>query len=256
MPLVVVGQYGAGKIYFQGTDDTWRWRRHTGELLHDSYWVQVARELMRASRVSQDRRMVLKTDRRTYSYGSPVHVHAEVLDAQILRQHPEFIEIGLHAFEQPDFAGGHAETPGAPGPTSPVRTRGDEILKLTRLSPESNLFEGSIVPPEPGGYGLHPVGHRSEYGSPAPASIRVEDPDLEMRNPAADHPALERAAAATGGRVFNLDELDGGFASIPDRKLQVPDDVVEPLWDSRLVFGLFILMLSMEWTLRKAFGLM
>ena len=48
LPIVVTGRYGAGKLFFQATDDTWRWRRHSGELLHDSYWVQVARELMPA----------------------------------------------------------------------------------------------------------------------------------------------------------------------------------------------------------------
>ncbi|HSS66532.1 MAG TPA: hypothetical protein VLS27_19035, partial [Gammaproteobacteria bacterium] len=45
LPIVVTGRYGAGKLFFQGTDDTWRWRRRTGEFLHDAYWVQVVRAL-------------------------------------------------------------------------------------------------------------------------------------------------------------------------------------------------------------------
>ncbi len=72
----------------------------------------------------------------------------------------------------------------------------------------------------------------------------------------ADHETLERIASATGGRVINLDELETVFGEIRDRSVRIPDDIVEPLWDSKLVLGLFVLMISMEWVLRKAFGLL
>jgi hypothetical protein len=38
--------------------------------------------------------------------------------------------------------------------------------------------------------------------------------------------------------------------------VQIPDDIVEPLWDSRLALILFILTISAEWIMRKAFGLL
>ena len=64
-PIVTVGRYGAGKILFQATDDTWRWRRHTGELLHDTYWVQLVRELAQRGSVLKDQRLILRTEQRT-----------------------------------------------------------------------------------------------------------------------------------------------------------------------------------------------
>ena len=258
LPLVVVGQYGAGKIYFQATDDTWRWRRHTGELLHDSYWVQVTRELMRATRVSQDRKYVLRTDRRTYGYGDAVHVQAEVFDAQVLRDHPEAIEAALH--ELSGLAEGSLTQPPEPrNEQSPPARSLTARFELTRLSPESNLFEGSVVPPKPGGFSVEPADlswRRPDATGRGSVLIRVERPNLEARQPAADHQSLERAAVATGGRIIDLDRLNEGFSSIRDRSLQVPDDIVEPLWDTKLIFGLFVLMISLEWGLRKAFGLL
>ena len=55
---------------------------------------------------------------------------------------------------------------------------------------------------------------------------------------------------------MDLDELTEVLGTIADRSVRTPDDVVEPVWDSKLVFALFALMISMEWVLRKAFGLL
>ena len=67
---------------------------------------------------------------------------------------------------------------------------------------------------------------------------------------------LERIADATGGRVIDLDELAEQCAAIKDRSVRIPDDLTEPLWDSRLVMILFGLLLTVEWITRKAFGMM
>ena len=88
------------------------------------------------------------------------------------------------------------------------------------------------------------------------AAILVQRPDLEARRPEADHDVLNRIASATGGRVLDLDQLETGFATIRDRSVQIPDDVTEPLWDSKLALMLFVVLISMEWVVRKACGLL
>ena len=126
-----------------------------------------------------------------------------------------------------------------------------------RISPQSSVFEGAYVPPHPGGFSLEAADISPRPGDrSASVLVRVERPDLEARRPEADYEALERIAAATGGRVLELDQLESEFATIRDRSVQIPDDVVETLWDSKLVLMLFVLMISMEWGLRKAFGLL
>ena len=91
--------------------------------------------------------------------------------------------------------------------------------------------------------------------APTSATFRVERPDREGRRPEADHAILARMTEATGGRLIELNELVEAFGAIPDRSIQIPDDVSEPLWDSRLVLILFTGLISLEWILRKAFGL-
>src|SRR5262249_48774965 len=40
-PLVVLGRYGSGRTFYQGSDDTWRWRQYKGEGFYDAYWVKI-----------------------------------------------------------------------------------------------------------------------------------------------------------------------------------------------------------------------
>lgn len=239
MPLMVLGRYGAGRIFFQATDDTWRWRRHRGETLHDTFWVQVVRELMRGSRIAQDRRVILRTDRRTYEYGQAVGVVAEVLDADLLGA----LGMSMRASLSPE--GGSAGVAG-----------GERTFELSRLGESSAMFESAVVPPSPGTWRIGAEGIDRLPGEPTSSvTIRVEAPNVETRRIEADLAALRRIAEGTGGRVLDVSNLPAELASLPDRSVQIPDDVVEPLWDSRLTLGLFTLLIGAEWVLRKAFGL-
>lgn len=238
MPLLVTGRYGAGRLLFLATDDTWRWRRHTGELLHDSFWVHAMRELRREFKGSQDRRYTLRTDRRTYAYGSTVRVQIEMLDSQLLSAHREGVEVTVfdHTAAEP----------------SPLKR-----FEAQPIGPQSRIFEGSFVPVRPGGLTIQATGIITPPGERAGSvEVRIERPDLEAKRPEADHESLERIAAATGGRVLEPENLADAFSAIRDRSVQIPDDIVEPLWDSKLILVLFVLMISMEWGLRKAFGLL
>jgi hypothetical protein len=240
LPLIVLGRYGAGKLFFQASDDTWLWRRHTGELLHDTYWVRVVRELMPETRAVRDRRYVLRTDRRVYEYGAPVRVQLEFFDAELLGEQSDRISMKM-----------------LPPDSEVTRARLARRFTVHRLGPESNRFEGSYVPDHPGSYlltadGLPPRSGKREVS----AAILVRRPDLEARRPEADHEALDRIASATGGRVLDLDQLETEFATIRDRSVQIPDDITEPLWDSKLALMLFVLLISIEWVVRKACGLL
>lgn len=247
MPVVVVGRYGAGKLFFQATDDTWRWRRHTGELIYDGYWIRVVRELMQAARGSRDRRLILRTDRRVYTYGQPVQTQVEVLDPQLLGDGRDAMTISV-------TQSGEVAQPSPPGGVSTPAAVGE--FEVHRLGVQSNIFDGVYVPPRSGGFVIAPTDIAAQPDGRTPSVvIRVDRPDLEARRPEADHDVLERIAAATGGKILDLDQLEVEFGAIRDRSVQIPDDITEPLWDSKLVLMIFVLMISMEWGLRKAFGL-
>lgn len=259
MPIVVTGRYGAGKIFYQGTDDTWRWRRHTGELIHDTYWVQVARELMRGSRVSKDRRYVIRTDRKLYNYSQPVRVQVEVFDTDLLSHIQDTLRIQMKEPVVP-----MSESASSDQPLISHRLMGSEEASVVtefeahRLSAESNVFEGTLVPRSPGNFMLEAMDVVTMRMDEKPSTvwIRVQRPDLEAKHIEADHDVLHRIAEATNGTVIDLDQLVMAFATIRDRSVRIPDDITEPLWDSKLVMILFLTLITVEWILRKTFGLL
>ncbi len=234
MPLVVRGRYGAGRVLICTTDDTWRWRRGDSEWVFDSFWLQVCRSLVSPKDVGTDGRVDLRTDRSRYPYGQRVQIRAVVSDWALLASLGDAIEVLI--------------VNDANRPSRRVR--------MTRVGDESGVFEGAFVPSGAGGYRI-----ALERVTPLPgtrgatAGFRVSQADLELRRPQADHAVLRRLAAETGGAVTSLEGIAEAVGSIEDRSIQIPDDVSEPLWDSKLAIGLFIVLLVMEWVLRKSFGM-
>jgi hypothetical protein len=235
MPVVVLGRYGAGKILFQATDDVWRWRRRGGEFLVDTYWIQVARDLIQARRIARDRRYVVRGDRRRYNYGQEVRVDVDIPDTELLSQQ------------------------GAQLPMLLTDARGLTVARfdLQRVAPDASIFEGTVLPPSVGSFTVQAARIAPRPGEREPtALIRVDRPDVESRYAGADHETLRRIAEATSGAIIDLDRVSEVFDAIQDRSAQTPDDLAEPLWDSKVILGLFVLMISAEWILRKVFNLL
>jgi hypothetical protein len=231
----VVGRYGAGRTFYQGTDDTWRWRRHDGELVHDAYWVQVARMLMRPRHVGEDRRIAIRPDQPTRRWGERMMVRVVCNDPQllpILGENPELAVIDADGFTVQKFS-------------------------IERIGGEENLYEGSFVPRNPGNYRIEVTELSPPPGlQAASAAIRIQESDIELLEPEADYAMLARLAEGAGGRVVRLDDLASAFAAIEDRSIQSPDDVTEPLWDSKLVLILFGALIATEWMIRKLYGML
>lgn len=262
-PLAVLGRYGSGKIYFQATDDTWRWRRHTGELFHDAYWVQVARMLRREHSAAPQRKFAIRTDRKVYPFGQNVLIQLEVLDAGLLAQLGDSVDATIA--RQGIASGSTTDDDGAADSREPAgrmltESAGDRMAiaraTLRRIGVDGRIFEGSFLPARPDAYVVQGEELPGGSSDAAPdAAFRVEQPDLESRRPEADLATLARIAESTGGAIVPLDRLDEYFSTIRDRSVQIPDDVSEPLWDSRIMLILFVAVLSGEWVLRKWFGL-
>jgi len=274
MPMLVTGRYGSGRLFFQATDDTWRWRSFrvggapAGEFLHDGYWVQVVRMLAQPLRSLPRREIVVRTDRRVYSYGQPVHVQVEVNNHGLLAGYGEQLDVVVldalspqsgnsadRRTSTPNHGVSEPETPHDRALAHPQWGAIVSRFSVRRISAETGLFEGTFTPIRSGRFRLQPAETRSDWDHAASADIQVESPRLECPRLEADVTVLEQMASLTGGKVMELDRLDAGFEAIRDRSVRTPDDIVESLWDSRVVFLLFVLMISIEWVLRKGFGL-
>ncbi len=137
----------------------------------------------------------------------------------------------------------------------------DDLLaarfEAQRVGARSTRFEGLLIPPRVGRFSVKAASIAPRPGERTPSAlVRIERPLLEAKRLDADYETMERIAESTGAAAVHLDELADAFARIQPRHRETPDDITEPLWDSKLVLLVFVLMISMEWILRKAFGMM
>lgn len=233
IPLAVLGRYGAGRTYYHGTDDTWRWRRDRGEAAYDAYWVRVIRLLARNRKFGADSRWRLEVDRRDALVGEPVHFRLTAVDPALGGSVSRVI----------------AQIASATG--EPLDT-----LPLGRVATEFARFEAEYWPREAGAIvaSVEPPDY-SVRDRPLRAHVSVSAPDFEHRDPSADHVRLQRLAHRTGGRIVTADACRELADQIPDQSVAVPNDIVEPLWDTRLAIFAFLIPLTIEWVLRRSKGL-
>lgn len=232
MPLLVSGRYGAGRTLFVGSDDVWRWRRYEGEAFYDTFWMNSLRWLSGERRAGAAQPWRLESDRRQYELGTPAAFRLSARDREMAAGVP-WVELRIQR------ADGEAAA----------------NIRLERVSGDLAEFEGSYWPDREGVLtAVAAVPGAASEALPS-ANVSVHASDAEGRDTRADPAFLASLASRTGGRRVLPEELSKLARTIPDRSMRIADDVVEPLWDTKLVLLAFVLLLSTEWTARKLKGL-
>jgi hypothetical protein len=129
-------------------------------------------------------------------------------------------------------------------------------LEMESPADQVGVAEASFTANEAGVYSIRilPAGIAAQGDSavrPATISIRAEAGDSELERPKLDRALLEDVARASGGKVLSLGEFD----QVPDafkvkevgRLLEYRDE----LWDAPILFGSFMVLLTVEWIVRK-----
>jgi hypothetical protein len=236
-PLLVTGHFGAGRTAFLGFDGTWRWRRagRNAEFFN-RFWLQATRYLVEGRAVEGKRRGTIETDRTRYEVGDRITVVARLADAQFKP---------LEAPEMP----AHLEVPG----------RDPLPVTLRPVPQQPGRFEAVVTAQHTGRHVLR-VDFGGAGGTATPkveTTFSVSPPSVESARTWQDQPLLSELAAASGGRYFGLEEVSGLADSIPDKQqtLLVQGKPI-PLWDTSRVLLLVVILLTLEWALRKRFKLL
>ncbi len=250
MPLAVLGRFGAGRTFYLGSDDVWRWRQDYGEVYYDTFWLQVLHTLARSRKLGEGQPWRLETNRRRCEVGEKVHVRLTAADDLPIG---DVKEIAAQVRDAADELVGRF-TLHSPGPAARVL---EGVYQPRRVGTLALTAE----PPSPG-----------EKSKRVARSITVVAGDAEQRRLEADHEYLQRLAKRTGGRFWRIastasagtvDEsgsaevldLRALVAAIPDRSVQIADDIEEPLWDKGVILLLFITLIGTEWIMRRSVGM-
>lgn len=228
LPVIAMQRFGAGKVIFHATDETWSWRRRVGDLYFGRYWVQTIRYLSRSRLLGQSKSAELKSDRLVYNRGDKVTLRVRFFNEEEIPTGDDPVEVVVER-----------------------RGADTQTISLTKVPQAPNAFEGQLRRPAEGTY--HAWVARPDFReSPPSADFRVEAPDRELRIRGLDKKELAGAARTTGGRYYSL----AAAASLPDdlpRGRPVPIQSEEPirLWARWEILLLFAVLLTAEWLLRK-----
>jgi uncharacterized membrane protein len=232
LPAILMQFVGAGKVVSHNIDETYLWSRHERRRPHYArYWLQMLRYLSRGKLLSEDQLVSIVTDRAEYQTGDPVRVSLRIATSQ---------------------GGFDNETPATlmiqheNGSRSELALARDEIR---------GSFVGTIADLKPGTYRIWLM---SPQLTPPPAahSIRVVSPQSELTQLQMNAADLRLAASRSRGGFYSIHNADRLVRDLP-RGRQVPIESlpVMPIWNSSILAGLFVALITMEWLLRKRAGM-
>ena len=186
------------------------------------------------------RRGTIETDRLRYEVGQRVVVSARLVDAT------------LRPLEQPEVK-------------ATLEVAGEAAIPVTlrQVANQPGRYEATVTAEKTG---RHVLAVDLSDESAAPSTIdtptiettfSVFAPNVESFRTWLDKPLLVELAEASGGRYFDLDQLDDLPAAVPDRSrpLEVLSKPI-PLWDTNRVLLLLAALLTVEWIFRKRFKLL
>ncbi|HYF34227.1 MAG TPA: VWA domain-containing protein [Prosthecobacter sp.] len=226
----VFRQVGAGAVLYLATDELWRWRYQVADLYHQRLWMQLASWIAAPPFQAEDKRLSIGTDRLRYIPGEQSEIRVRVRNPA-----GELIS--------------NAE------PRAYLLLDGKEVATL-QLEPDPTHFGvyRALTPPlKAGAYEIAIAESASAPRSDLRLSLRVADTgNPEWATLTMNRPLLESMAAASSGRFLREEqaatELPNLLQSIDRKQTTVRETL---LWSSWWWFGTVIVLLTLEWLLRK-----
>jgi hypothetical protein len=229
-PMLVLGRFGAGRTLFSAIDDSWRWRKYTGENVFDTYWVQQLRYLARSKKLGQ-RRMTFTADRMGYELGDRVTLNLKVLDPVLLEQVPPTINVDI------------------------VNDKGQVVQQVALIRQETppDLYTASLNATNIGRFTAR-LPQIVEGQARLESNYAVIIPKLELSKPEVDRLLLTKLAPSD--QIVPLADARRLPDMIKSAAKSIPITTSQPLWNNWYSLAIFMLLLTAEWVLRKVFGML
>lgn len=224
-PALVLRRYGAGQVAYMASDETWRWRNEFGGKYQDRFWSQIINALGEPSFSATDDQIALDTDVFSYPPSFNVPLRARVRDGKSRNS----LDVTL-------WRDGTQHS----------------TVRLVQDPDRPETFSGRTVALESGTYDF---GIADIAGSPR-LRFEVAPPHTgELSELTLNNELLAQMADASQGRLIheeNTPELANLLS--PLKTGQAVDSEIY-LWQGYGWFCAILLLLTLEWSLRKRFGL-
>lgn len=233
LPIVVMQRFGAGKVIFHATDETWVWRQRVGDLYFGRYWIQAIRYLSRTRLLGQSKTAELKTDRLVYNRGETATLRVRFFNEEEVPKDDDAVKVMVER-----------------------RGATTQEVVLTRVPQAPNAFEGELRRMVEGSYHAW-VAQPPFDASPPATDFRVEAAERELAIRGLDRRQLSEAAALSRGKFYSLATVADLPGEVPrGRPVPIRSEEPIPIWNRWELLLLFTILLSTEWLLRKRLRLL
>lgn len=237
-PLVLTMRYGAGRVMYVATDETWRWRYAKGETLQERFWLPLVRLLARESVARSGQPAVLDLSQRVVSVEQPVRIAVRLLDQSLVDASPQSLRVRVTPVGEGSIGRAPVDLRLVAETDGPARA-GVKTFTTAWVSLEAGEYLVEATDPLLATLGLK-------------ESVSVVLPDNEMRRPETDHPLLADLSDQTGARVLTPADMPTLDTLLPNRQVRiVTPPTTEPIWDTPLMLALLLSLACAEWIGRK-----
>jgi hypothetical protein len=235
--LIVVAEHtvGRGRVLFIGTDTLWKWQtlgpqNDAGLTPYTVFWQQALRALTPTRPGTRGVNLWLQADRSRYEAGQRVVLRAEVESERPLSQ---------------------------PKLQTTVVLPDDKRLPLA-LAPDPlhpNVFQAEFETTLPGAYRITATAaSEGKTAAEGTTVIDVDPPRAELAGVQVDQDNLARIAAATGGKVIDLDDPATWPTSEDSPRVSVAQAQTLDLWNNFTLLLVLCALLGTDWLLRLLRG--
>lgn len=229
--LIATHNYNAGRVMVFTPHQAWLWQMDESyeDDRHHRFWRQVAKWLTTAPKSSLEINLV-KTE---YTLKEPVVIEVTAMDKTFTVTN----EAKLRAVIV-DETGTRREFP------------------LEQVLGKDGLYTARFVPNRYGEYTVTATGtlHGEDLGKQQ-ALFEVKPSYAEFSDASLNVPLLTNLADMSGGKYYPIEEADqlvNQISLVESATSQITDI---DIWDLPLIFGMILMLLGMEWFLRKRGGL-
>jgi hypothetical protein len=230
-PIIAIRRFGKGEVIYFGFNETWRLRRKYGERYYRQLWGQVIYRLGLGRALGSQKRFLAQTDRRTYQAGDKVRVIVEAYNADFNPLTATKLSARL-LVEKPE--GGKAPEP---------------VQLTVPLARDKVIFETTFPVFTTGAHRLlvrDPV-----TNDEVEVSFKVAPVTAERRSAVRDYALQNALAGQTGGKVYELTEVQRLPDDVADLRLEEKTERRFELWNTWLVLLLVLGLMLSEWLVRK-----
>ncbi len=230
-PFFLWQRYGAGRGALIATGETWPWHLQTeaSNDAHERLWRQTVRALVR----DVPEPIVMTRGKGAALVGVDTETVWTVRDAEFQPVVGARLEV---LFTDP--------------------TGETESVPLLEVLTSPGRYRAATTPVREGLHRARLVGETRE-GEPVPeteSAFLVERDRREWRRPQFDEAHLRQIAAETGGRYFPLEDLQDLPEALAANDAREQKQERTPLWHLPWFYGVLLLLMLSEWTLRRRAG--